>query len=168
MIDLPERELREALSVSLSVGRWVDEVSAASPFVSLAALLHSARDAATPLSPAEIAEAIAHHPRIGEKAVGRGTAQSFSEREQAAMDADDAQLATALAAGNAAYEQRFGRVFLIRAAGRTRVQILAELHRRLTLDDDAELAVVGEQLRQIALLRLEEQLAGKDRGEVPS
>jgi len=65
-----------------------------------------------------------------------------------------AELAAAIAAGNAAYERRFGRVFLIRAAGRTRAEILGELRRRLELDDAAELAIVGEQLREIALLRL--------------
>ncbi len=65
------------------------------------------------------------------------------------------EFADELAAGNAAYEARFGRVFIIRAAGRTRAEILAELERRLQLDDATELLIVGEQLRDIALLRLE-------------
>ena len=59
-----------------------------------------------------------------------------------------------MADGNRAYEERFGRIFLIRAAGRSRPEILAELHRRLALTDDAEAAEVADQLRQIALLRL--------------
>ena len=32
---------------------------------------------------------------------------------------------------------------------------MGELHRRLKLDDDTELRIVGEQLRDIALLRLQ-------------
>ena len=64
-------------------------------------------------------------------------------------------LAEEIAAGNAAYEERFGRVFIIRAAGRTRREILDELTRRLELDDAIEIQIVGEQLRDIALLRLE-------------
>jgi 2-oxo-4-hydroxy-4-carboxy-5-ureidoimidazoline decarboxylase len=147
--------LRAALAASLSVRRWIAEVEAASPFASVDELLRVASDAATPLSPAEIDEAIAHHPRIGEKPVGDGTAQAFSRAEQASVDSDDEALATALAAGNAAYEARFDRVFLIRAAGRTRAEILAELSRRILLDDETELRIVGEQLRDIALLRLE-------------
>jgi 2-oxo-4-hydroxy-4-carboxy-5-ureidoimidazoline decarboxylase len=87
--------------------------------------------------------------------VGEGAAQNFSRSEQQSVDADDAELATALAAGNAAYEQRFGRVFLIRAAGRSRAEILAELERRIVLPDDEEIVIVGEQLRDIAVLRLE-------------
>src|SRR5690606_28869007 len=112
------------------------------------------RRAATPLAEAEVDEALAHHPRIGERARGVGSAQDFSRREQASSDADDPALAVAVAAGNAAYEARFGRVFLIRAAGRSRAEILAELERRLANDPGTELAELGEQLRQIAALRL--------------
>jgi len=46
-------------------------------------------------------------------------------------------------------------VFIIRAAGRSRAEILGELTRRLELDDTTELQIVGEQLRDIALIRLE-------------
>ncbi len=144
----------EQLTTALGVGRWVAELTAGSPYADLDALLAAAGTAATPLAPDEIDEALAHHPRIGERPTGEGSAQAFSRREQTSADADDAELAAAIAAGNAAYEQRFGRVFLIRAAGRTRAEILGELRRRLDLDDATELAIVGEQLREIALLRL--------------
>ncbi|MHB1171433.1 MAG: 2-oxo-4-hydroxy-4-carboxy-5-ureidoimidazoline decarboxylase [Lacisediminihabitans sp.] len=155
MIELTGTSLRDGLAASLSVERWIDEVASAAPFESLDELLKVAHDAATSLSPSEIDEAISHHPRIGETPVGQGIAQELSRSEQASSDADDAELAAALAAGNAAYEERFDRVFLIRAAGRTRTEILTELTRRLELDDATELAIVGEQLRGIALLRLE-------------
>lgn len=168
MIDAPESQLREALGAALSVERWVVEVAARAPFESLDRLLAVAGAAATPLAPSEIDEAIAHHPRIGEKPVGEGKAQSFSRNEQASVDADDAELATALAAGNRAYEERFGRVFIIRAAGRSRKEILAELNRRLELDDETELAIVGEQLRDIALLRLSATFADSAAGPAES
>jgi 2-oxo-4-hydroxy-4-carboxy-5-ureidoimidazoline decarboxylase len=78
-----------------------------------------------------------------------------------AEQGDATELAAELAEGNAAYERRFRRVFIIRAAGRSRAEILAELNRRLQLDDTTELLIVGEQLRDIALLRLE-KLFGQD------
>ena len=156
MIDVTDAALREGLYASLGVRRWVDDVAAAAPFASLDDLL-TAATAATPLSPDEITEAISHHPRIGEKPKGEGAAQSFSRAEQGAAT----DLAEELAAGNAAYEERFGRVFIIRAAGRSRAEILSELHRRLLLDDTAELQIVGEQLRDIALLRLEKLYGGE-------
>ena len=157
MIDVSDPDLRAALAAALSVERWVDEVAAAAPFESSAQLLQVAHSAATPLSTAEITEAIAHHPRIGEKPKGEGTSQAFSRAEQGA----DTEFADEIAAGNRAYEERFGRVFIIRAAGRSRAEILAELNRRLELDDATELTIVGEQLRDIALLRLE-KIFGED------
>jgi 2-oxo-4-hydroxy-4-carboxy-5-ureidoimidazoline decarboxylase len=145
----------DQLNAALGVRRWVGDVAAGAPYDDVAALLDAAAAAATPLAPAEVDEAMAHHPRIGERPVGEGAAQAFSRREQASADADDAEVNAAIAAGNAAYEGRFGRVFLIRAAGRSRAEILAEQTRRMALDDATELTIVGEQLREIALLRLE-------------
>ena len=63
-------------------------------------------------------------------------------------------MATAIAEGNRAYEQRFGHVFLIRSAGRDASTILRELQRRLALDDAAEAATVASELLDIALLRI--------------
>jgi 2-oxo-4-hydroxy-4-carboxy-5-ureidoimidazoline decarboxylase len=159
MIDLTDSDLRAALHAALSVERWINEVAESAPFDSRSELVRIAHNAATPLSESEITEAMAHHPRIGDKPVGEGAAQAFSRGEQQSVDADDPDLAAALAAGNAAYEQKFGRVFLIRAAGRSRAEILAELNRRIQLPDPDELVIVGEQLRDIALLRLEKLFA---------
>jgi 2-oxo-4-hydroxy-4-carboxy-5-ureidoimidazoline decarboxylase len=153
-LELTETELREGLTACLAVPRWVDDVVAGGPYSSLAELLESARAAATPLSAVEVDQALSHHPRIGEKATGAGAAQAFSRAEQAASASDDEALAAALAAGNQAYEKEFGRVFLIRAAGRGRAEILAELNRRLQLDPKTEIGIVGSELRDIALLRI--------------
>jgi 2-oxo-4-hydroxy-4-carboxy-5-ureidoimidazoline decarboxylase len=68
-------------------------------------------------------------------------------------DADEATRA-ALVEGNRAYEDRFGHVFLIRAAGRSPDEMLAELRRRLGNEDRAERAEVTEQLAQITALRV--------------
>ena len=153
-LDVTDDELRTGLFACLAVPRWVDEVAAAGPYSTLDRLLDEAGDAATPLSAAEVDQALEHHPRIGERARGVGAAQRFSRAEQASGDAEDADLGEALAAGNRAYEAKFGRVFLIRAAGRSRADILSELRRRLELAPDDEVAVAGGELRDIALLRI--------------
>ena len=134
-VDLTDAELREGLTACLAVPRWVDDVVAAAPFGSLIELLDVAAAAATPLSPAEVDEALAHHPRIGERA---------------------------LIEGNQAYEEKFGRVFLIRAAGRSRPEILRELHRRLGLDPETEVGIVASELRDIALMRIPQLFAHLD------
>ncbi len=147
-------ELRELLRSCLAVPRWIDQLASAAPFADGSALLAAAEGAAAPLTGEEIEQALADHPRIGARAQGTGRSAAFSRAEQQAPDVGDSALAAALADGNAAYEERFGRVFLIRAAGRTRAEILTELNRRITLEPETELAIVGDQLRQIALLRL--------------
>ncbi|MFP7761080.1 2-oxo-4-hydroxy-4-carboxy-5-ureidoimidazoline decarboxylase [Marisediminicola sp. LYQ85] len=161
MIGETEAALRGDLEAALGVARWVDEVAASAPFADLDELLGVAASAATPLSESEIDEAMAHHPRIGERPTGDGAAAAFSRTEQASLGAasssatDDEVLAAAIAEGNRRYEDRFGRIFLIRAAGRSKREILEELERRLDLDERSELALVGSELRDIALIRLE-------------
>lgn len=155
-----DAELRAGLLACLAVPRWVDDVACRAPFASLDALVDAARAAATPLPAAEVDAALADHPRIGEKHAGTGQSSAFSAREQASSQSADETLAAALAEGNRAYEQRFGRVFLIRAAGRSRAEILAELQRRLELDDETEAFVVGSELREITLLRIRQLFAG--------
>ncbi|MBB3328974.1 2-oxo-4-hydroxy-4-carboxy-5-ureidoimidazoline decarboxylase [Microlunatus antarcticus] len=161
-LPVDEGELRQGLAACLHVRRWVDEVVAQEPFASVDALVAVASEAATPLSAAEVDEALADHPRIGQRSQGTGAAASFSRAEQASSQSEDADLAARLEAGNAAYEARFGRVFLIRAAGRTRPEILAELERRLRLEPDEEVGVAGTELRDIALLRIPQLFAHLD------
>jgi 2-oxo-4-hydroxy-4-carboxy-5-ureidoimidazoline decarboxylase len=139
---------RERLLECLSVPRWADDVLAGAPYHDRSALLDRADAAARTLTDDELGQALAGHPRIGERGGDRST------REQSGVD-DSAGTAARLAAGNAAYERRFGHVFLIRAAGRTADEILAELERRLGHDDDTERAETVDNLRQIAVLRLE-------------
>ena len=128
------------------------------PTNSRSATVRSARA----LTDEELDQALSGHPRIGQRSSGTGAAASFSRAEQSASQSADADLAARLEAGNAAYEAKFGRVFLIRAAGRDRPEILAELERRLRLDPAAELEVVGAELRGIALLRIPQLFAHLD------
>lgn len=148
-------EAAEALRPCLDVPRWIDELVDARPYTGPAALLEAGRGAADPFSPAEIEAALAHHPRIGERAPGNSTEARLSQTEQAGLGEADAAVAQALADGNRAYEEKFGQVFLIRAAGRSRAEILAALNTRLAHTPGDEQAIIGQQLREIAVLRLE-------------
>ena len=103
----------------------------------------------------DVDQALADHPRIGERPSGSGASASSSAREQAGVDLADTDLAAALRDGNAAYEEKFGRIYLVRAKGRTGPQLLALLRERLTNDPETEEAVTTQQLREIALLRME-------------
>lgn len=149
--EMAQRMIRPALDVP----RWVDEIVAARPFVNREALLEIARTAADPLTDDEVDQALAHHPRIGDRAQGDSAEATLSRHEQSHVDPDDVETQHRLREGNIAYEERFGHVFLIRAAGRSPHQILEALCTRLGNDPATERGIVAEQLRQIAVLRLE-------------
>jgi 2-oxo-4-hydroxy-4-carboxy-5-ureidoimidazoline decarboxylase len=147
-------EAKGLLRTCLDVPRWVDDVEGGRPYAGWPALREAAELSAARLTDAELGAALARHPRIGERA-GASHDAEFSEREQSGVDPADGQTASRLAAGNAAYEERFDRVFLIRAAGRSAAEILAELDRRLDNDDETERDETVQQLSEIAVLRLE-------------
>lgn len=151
--ELPAEEARSVLASCLDVPRWVQEVLDGRPYADLASLTDRAGEAAASLSQAELDAALARHPRIGERA-SAGHDAAFSAKEQSGVDPADGDVAARLSAGNRAYEERFDRVFLIRAAGRTAPMILAELDRRLGNDEATERDETVAQLREIALLRL--------------
>lgn len=148
-------DVEGVLRPCLDIDRWVDEIVEARPFPDVPALLTFAKDAARPFTPAEVESALAHHPRIGERPQAQTTEAALSRSEQSGVDPSDDGVASALAQGNREYEEKFGRVFLIRAAGRTAPEILAALHERLGHSPEQEDAIVAQQLREIALLRLE-------------
>ena len=77
------------------------------------------REAMTGWGEDELNAALSAHPRIGEKPTGSQAHAALSRQEQSSVDSENERLAQALREGNARYEARFGRVFLIRAKGRS-------------------------------------------------
>lgn len=152
---LSDSAAADLLTTCLDVPRWVREVLDGRPYADRSALLAAAASAAGSLTDREVDSALAGHPRIGERA-GNGHNVAASQREQAGVAGADATVTARLAAGNAAYEEKFDRVFLIRAAGRGPEEILSALDRRLGNDDETERQEVVDNLREIALLRLEQ------------
>lgn len=144
----------ETVRVWAAIPRWADAVTLGRPYATVDELEATAAHEASNWTTADLDAALAHHPRIGERATGAGAEAAASRSEQASMSTAAEDTTLAIARGNAAYEERFGRVFLIRAAGRTPHEMLAELRRRLSNDDDTEAAEATRQLAEIALLRL--------------
>lgn len=156
----PDDRATERLRACNAAPRWIAQVLAARPYADVAAALDTAERAARTLPWDEVRTALHAHPRIGDRAAGEDTGARWSRREQSAVGTSDAATHEALRAGNAAYERRFGHVFLIRAADRSAEEMLAELHRRLANDEAGERAEVTAQLAQITRLRLERLLTG--------
>lgn len=171
---------RRALGGCCGARRWVEGMLVRRPFAEGATLFGAAEEVWWSLAEEDWLEAFSHHPRIGERkaartaisqeSISQGAAtsaatsrviaeasaksQEWSRQEQAAVASADESLQAALEAGNRAYEEKFGYVFLIRAAGRGGEEILAELRRRLNNDAAAEIRQAASQQAEITALRL--------------
>lgn len=156
-----------ALRPCARIERWVGALVDDRPYTSVESLLDHAAALAATWDGVDLVAALADHPRIGERHGGDGAGAAMSEREQAGtgLDAAGADAARRLVEGNRAYEAIFGRIYLVRAKWRTGEEILALLEDRLDNDPATELEVTLGQLREIALLRLEETFAVR---EVPA
>ena len=150
----PAEQATEALRACNAAPSFAAAVLAARPYPSAEALVSRAEEVARALPWDEVATALAAHPRIGDRVEGSSAEAQASRREQSSMSGADDDVRAALLDGNRAYEQRFDHVFLIRAAGRSPQEMLAELRRRLGNDEAAERAEVTEQLAQITGLRV--------------
>ncbi|ADG88050.1 OHCU decarboxylase [Thermobispora bispora DSM 43833] len=149
------RELsRDELSSCCASAAWVSKVSARGPFRDLGDLLRAGEEALAELTWADVLEALAAHPRIGERPAGEGREAAWSRAEQAGTAEAGRELLDRLREGNAAYERRFGHVFLVCATGKTAAEMLELLEKRLANDEETERKVVREELSAIVRLRL--------------
>ncbi|MGH3760542.1 2-oxo-4-hydroxy-4-carboxy-5-ureidoimidazoline decarboxylase [Actinophytocola sp.] len=144
---------RELLACCAS-RRWADELLARRPYRDLAGLRRVSHAVLDELSWADIGEALAAHPRIGERAAGAGQEAAWSRAEQAGAAGASERTQEDLVAGNVAYEERFGHVFLICATGLSGEAMLRAMRERLGNDPATERDVVRAELTKIVDLRL--------------
>lgn len=162
---LTEAEARRELLACCSSERWAAGVAAGRPYRSMTAILDIASDVISRLSVEDLRSALDGHPRIGDRA---GAAQpepgvrGWSHGEQAGVAASGDDVRRALAEGNAAYERRFGHIYLVCAAGRSGTELLAVLRDRLRNDPETEWGVVRAELGKINALRLHKLLGELD------
>ena len=158
----PTDRAEEALRACNAAPRFAAEVLARRPYPDAGTLVAAAEEVARALPWPEVEAALAAHPRIGDRVTGATAEANASRREQSSMQTADDDVRTALLEGNRAYEERFGHVFLIRAAGRSPEEMLAELRRRLANDPAAERREATEQLAQITGLRVKGLVDARD------
>jgi 2-oxo-4-hydroxy-4-carboxy-5-ureidoimidazoline decarboxylase len=156
---LPAERLEADLSACCAAPAFRAKIVSGRPYPARSLILAAADAAARSLTWADVLKGLSAHPRIGERAQGDSQEAAWSRHEQsaAATSGDDTTKA-ALITANRAYEHRFGHVFLIFASGRSQEEILAAATERLGNDDETEQAIVADELRKIALLRLERLL----------
>lgn len=154
----PEEERREILRAVCHASRWIDQLSGLAPYQSLDDLRQKSAQVWARCDEEDWREALAGHPRIGERAQGQDLASRWSRGEQAAAATPDEAVQRELRDRQAAYEEKFGFLFLICATGLSSQQILAALNQRMQNSPESELPIVAEELAKIIDLRLEKLL----------
>ncbi|MEU1848065.1 2-oxo-4-hydroxy-4-carboxy-5-ureidoimidazoline decarboxylase [Streptomyces sp. NPDC019990] len=144
-----EEDLRQILLGCLHSPRWSRRVAEHRPYPDLDSLLAAADEAAYDLTWADLIEALA--------------AESLPPLPEDTYTAAH----TALSAAHAAYEARFGHVFVICLHGVVPCEVLDHLleavRSRLTNDPEEERVVVADELRRLARERLVNALRGTGR-----
>jgi|HubBroStandDraft_1064217.scaffolds.fasta_scaffold02111_3 2-oxo-4-hydroxy-4-carboxy-5-ureidoimidazoline decarboxylase len=158
--ELPADAARRALARCCESERWVSAVLARRPYESLDSLLAQSDAAVAEMTQADLRAALDGHPRIGDRRAASAESAGWSGQEQAGVASAGAGLVQALAQGNAAYERRFGHIYLVCATGRSGAELLAYLHERLGNPPEYEWRVVAAELAKINKLRLG-RLAGR-------
>jgi 2-oxo-4-hydroxy-4-carboxy-5-ureidoimidazoline decarboxylase len=179
--ELPAGAAQQTLLDCCSAPGWAVRMAAARPFASAQDAIRRSAAIVGALTVRDLADALAGHPRIGDRpdassgtpsvapdhrAGGsdetpiRAMAADWSAQEQSGVDAKDATTKHALAEANQQYEQRFGHIYLVCAAGRTGAELLDVLHDRLQNEPEDEWQVVRAELQKINALRLQQILAG--------
>lgn len=147
---------REALPCCGS-SAWAVALAASRPIADEPSLIETSSSVWLALPEEDWQEAFDSHPRIGQKhAQTRATEESLrwsAQEQRTALSEDDANK-LALEEANRRYEQKFGRIFIVCATGKTSVEMLAILAARMKNDPAAELREAAEQQRQITQLRL--------------
>ena len=146
----------EAMLACCGARRWAEEMVALRPIANVTAVSEAADRVWASMVEPDWMEAFACHPQIGERKAVPATLQSaaWSEHEQSGTGAAASSVLHELAEGNALYEQRFGFTYIVCATGKSAVEMLAILSRRLARDRMAELKEAAEQQRQIMQIRL--------------
>jgi 2-oxo-4-hydroxy-4-carboxy-5-ureidoimidazoline decarboxylase len=137
---VPAGDARRALLACCRSLRWAHRVAEHRPYPDLDSLLAAADEATYDLSPADLAEALA------------------GESLTALPDGAYSAAHTALSAAHAAYESKFGHVFIICldevAPEELLDQVLAGIRSRLANDREEERVLTAEELRRLAKGRL--------------
>jgi 2-oxo-4-hydroxy-4-carboxy-5-ureidoimidazoline decarboxylase len=134
---------------------WAEALTAARPITDEPNLIQTSATIWRALPEAAWQQAFDSHPRIGQQHAQRANEQSlrWSDQEQSKAATTDAAK-QALEEANHRYEQKFHRIFIVCANGKSSSEILNILESRMSNDPATELREAAEQQRQITELRL--------------
>lgn len=161
---LPPDEAAQRLQTCCGAARWVSETMKGFPFASEAELVQRATSAWYDVcDESDWREAFTHHPKIGDiESLQKKFASTshLAGAEQSGVSSAGSGTIEALAAGNAAYDERNGFIFIVCATGKSADEMLRLLQDRLFNQPEEELRVAMGEQHKITILRLKKLVDG--------
>jgi len=159
---LDKTELEEELTKCCGSRNWVHAMSQGFPFESEREMLGTAEEIWLRCGESDWLQAFRHHPKIGDleslKAKYAATA-GWAAGEQAGVNQTSDETLRRLATGNDAYEEKFGFIFIVCAAGKSAEEMLQLLEARIGNTREQELRNAAAEQNKITKLRLQKLLA---------
>lgn len=158
---LPPDEAADSFFRCCGCRAWAEGMAAGRPYGSLAAVHDAAAAVWRGLRREEWMEAFAAHPRIGDIDSLRKkyeNTKAWASGEQSGVQAAAETTLQGLARGNAAYERKFGFIFIVCATGKSAAEMLALLEARLPNTPEQEVANAADEQLKITRLRIDKWL----------
>ncbi len=155
--ELSESEVQSTLEKCCATRPWIDRMAASRPFADDWAVKSAATEIWNSLPPDGWLQAFEAHPRIGDaKSLQTkfGNTSGWAAGEQSGAATAGEATISRLAAGNDAYFQKFGYIFIVCATGKSAEQMLEILEARLVNHADEELQIAAAEQLKITMLRL--------------
>jgi len=159
---LDTADRRAVLMRCCGAGAWIAGMQVLFPVSSKEMLLKEAERVWYDCSEVDWREAFEHHPHIGDLGSLKKKFASTGEwaaGEQSGVNAAPQEVLTELAAGNEAYEKKFGYIFIVCATGKSAGEMLELLTGRLGNAAAKEIRIAMGEQNKITLIRLEKLLS---------
>jgi len=159
---LQEADATAALAQCCGAAEWVERMVFARPYESLGEVLETSDNIWAECDVDDYEEAFSQHPRIGDlEDLARKYAGThvWIRNEQKGVEEATPEVLEHLAAGNRAYEEKFGHIFVVNATGKSAAEMLGLLEIRLGNDPKDEIMIAAAEQNRITQVRLKKLFA---------
>ena len=148
---------KEILKQCCGSSAWVEKMLTIPPAEDLIDLFEDAEEKWYECNEEDWKEAFSHHPRIGDinSPKAKFSSADLAEGEQSSVKEASEQVLKSLAKGNKDYEEKFGYIFIVSAAGKSAEEMLGILTVRINNSPEEEIKIAGDEQNKITRLRLE-------------
>jgi len=145
-----------------AASRWIEAMIQARPFADIEQVHARAVVIWNRMQAADFMEAFEGHPRIGDPESLRQKyrhTRALAAGEQAAVEQASDDVLAELAELNQQYQNRFGYIFIVCATGKTALQMLELIRKRINNAPDDEIKIAAAEQQKITAIRIKGMLA---------